>query len=176
MEQQLLKGSFYTSFPLDQAPGCGERYTLIVKTIKTQSQNWTKNARRSRIVRIKLWYSPKERDHKKTNCCRSKRGRFILQFKVKVWFNRLSFPDTISLVIKGEFSEKVKQNWSFFYSFFTIILNAIVAGHTIITVLPEISCNGLTKDNLPQLLEQTRNLMQTTFTEISKETKLSAVI
>ncbi|KAG4079390.1 hypothetical protein HA402_008082 [Bradysia odoriphaga] len=48
-------------------------------------------------------------------------------------------------------------------------------GHTIITVLPEISCQGLTKDDLPQLLERTRNLMQTTFTETSKETKHSAV-
>lgn len=48
-------------------------------------------------------------------------------------------------------------------------------GHCIISVLPEISCQGMTKDDLPQLLEKARNSMQATFTEISKETKHSAV-
>lgn len=56
-----------------------------------------------------------------------------------------------------------------------IDLLKFIAGHTIISVLPEISCQGLTKDDLPQLLEKTRNLMQNCFSELSKETKPFAV-
>lgn len=44
-------------------------------------------------------------------------------------------------------------------------------GHSIISVLPEISCKGLTKDDLPQLIEKTQNLMQAHYEEISKESR-----
>lgn len=44
-------------------------------------------------------------------------------------------------------------------------------GHTIISVLPEIPCKGLTKDDLPQLIEKTQNLMQAHYEEISKESR-----
>lgn len=79
-------------------------------------------------------------------------------------------------MIKGNSLEKVKSNTNKgLFDLFQFIHNLIFVGHTIIQILPEISCQGLTKDDLPQLLEQTRNLMQTTFTEISKETKHSVV-
>ncbi|XP_037048093.1 1-acyl-sn-glycerol-3-phosphate acyltransferase alpha [Bradysia coprophila] len=44
-------------------------------------------------------------------------------------------------------------------------------GHNIISILPEISCKGLTKDDLPQLIEKTQNLMQAHYEELSKESR-----
>lgn len=43
-------------------------------------------------------------------------------------------------------------------------------GHSVIHVLPEISCKGLTVDDLPALLQRTQNLMQTEFDRLNAET------
>lgn len=59
-----------------------------------------------------------------------------------------------------------------FVHFINSIFSVHVSGHSIISVLPEISCKGLTKDDLPQLLEKTQNLMQAHYEELSKESRL----
>lgn len=47
------------------------------------------------------------------------------------------------------------------------------AGHVIIHVLPEISCQDLTKDDVSGLLERTQNIMQTEFDRLNAQTKIA---
>lgn len=42
-------------------------------------------------------------------------------------------------------------------------------GHSIISILPEISCKGLTVDDMPELMERTQKIMQEEYTRITKE-------
>lgn len=42
-------------------------------------------------------------------------------------------------------------------------------GHSIISILPEISCKGLTVDDMPELMERARRIMQEEFTRITNE-------
>ncbi len=47
-----------------------------------------------------------------------------------------------------------------------------LAGKIIISILPPMSCKGMTKDDVSPLLDKTKLLMDTHFEEISNETKL----
>lgn len=44
-----------------------------------------------------------------------------------------------------------------------------LSGHSIIKILPEIDCKGLSKDDLPDLLARTQTLMQREYDAINKE-------
>lgn len=44
-------------------------------------------------------------------------------------------------------------------------------GHAIIHILPEISTDNYTKDNLNELIDNTRNVMQTEYSKLSQEAK-----
>lgn len=52
-----------------------------------------------------------------------------------------------------------------------IVLKMFFVGKIIISILPAISCEGMTKDDIPNLLEKTKLLMDAHFEDISKETK-----
>lgn len=54
-----------------------------------------------------------------------------------------------------------------------IILTIFVLyiGKNIISILPEIDCSKFSKDDLPKLLDDTQNLMQKHYTELTKEVK-----
>lgn len=43
------------------------------------------------------------------------------------------------------------------------------SGHSIIHILPEISCKGLARDDIPNLLAETQQLMQTEYDKLSAE-------
>lgn len=55
-------------------------------------------------------------------------------------------------------------------TFFSNNLCLHILGHCIIQVLPEISCEGLTKDDIPDLLERVQNIMQNEFDSLNRET------
>ena len=42
-------------------------------------------------------------------------------------------------------------------------------GHSIISILPEISCKGMTTDDIPELLEKTQQLMQNEYDRLNAE-------
>jgi lysophosphatidate acyltransferase len=47
----------------------------------------------------------------------------------------------------------------------------VISGHIVITILPPISTEGLTKENLNELVEKSRNAMQDVYTKSSEEMK-----
>lgn len=47
----------------------------------------------------------------------------------------------------------------------------VLTGHSIIQILPEISCEGLGKDDLVTLLEKTQQLMQSEYDRLNAETR-----
>lgn len=53
----------------------------------------------------------------------------------------------------------------------TNIIILLIVGKIIISILPAISCQGMTKEDVPNLLEKTKLLMDTHFADISKETQ-----
>lgn len=56
-----------------------------------------------------------------------------------------------------------------FYSAYFFLYSTII-GHSIIQILPEISCKGLKTDDIPALVEKTHQLMQETYTKLNAET------
>ncbi|XP_077298094.1 1-acyl-sn-glycerol-3-phosphate acyltransferase alpha-like [Arctopsyche grandis] len=47
------------------------------------------------------------------------------------------------------------------------------SGHFIVTILPQVSTEGVQKENIPELVDKCHSLMQETYTEISREVILS---
>lgn len=45
-----------------------------------------------------------------------------------------------------------------------------ILGRCVIHVLPEVSCKGLTKDDIPELVNKLYNIMQTEFDELNRKT------
>lgn len=46
----------------------------------------------------------------------------------------------------------------------------LVLGHNIIKILPEIPLQGRSKDEIPEIIEYTQNLMQTEYDRLNAET------
>lgn len=46
----------------------------------------------------------------------------------------------------------------------------LIAGHTIISILPEIDCKGLGPDDIPDLLNRTQRIMQEEYERLNVET------
>lgn len=55
---------------------------------------------------------------------------------------------------------------------FASYLKRFLIGKIIISILPAISCKGMTKDDVPAITEKTKQVMDTHFDEISNETRL----
>lgn len=51
-----------------------------------------------------------------------------------------------------------------------IVVFELSKGHVIIHILPEISCNGLQSENVTELMESTRQLMQKEYERLNTET------
>lgn len=60
-----------------------------------------------------------------------------------------------------------------FIGFYSIFFFYSFTGHSIIHILPEISCKGMTKDDVPALLEKTQRIMQTEYDKLNAETYLA---
>lgn len=50
-----------------------------------------------------------------------------------------------------------------------------LVGHCVIQVLPEISCKGLTKEDIPQLVTQVQGIMQDEFDVLNREMVLKTM-